>query len=369
MIMEEQDGKSEVIDLLAVARKALQNKWRIAAIVFASGVLASLFIILFPRYYHSKVLLAPETESASSGGSLASIAASFGFDLSAMQSVDAIYPTLYPDLFESNDFLVGLFDIRVRTIDGSVSTDYYDYMQNYQKHTPWEPVFGWIKKQLKRKPKFERVAVEGATDSRFSSFMLSEKETAILKKIQDNITCTVDRKTDVVTITVRDQDPLICATLADSVREHLQHFITTYRTSKSRADMEFYTTLTEEARTEYDVAMNEYSIYCDAHKNAIGQSFISERQRLENEMEMKYNAYSAMNTQLQAAKIKVQESTPAFTVLQNSTVPIKASEPKRMTFVLGIMFLTGIITVLYYVKDELFSNTASDVSHPLTEQS
>lgn len=37
-----------------------------------------------------------------------------------------------------------------------------------------------------------------------------------------------------------DQDPLISATMADSVSMHLQQFITKYRTNKARIDVEHY---------------------------------------------------------------------------------------------------------------------------------
>ena len=68
-------------------------------------------------------------------------------------------------------------------------------------------------------------------------------------------------------------------------------------------------------------------------------------------MQLKYNTYSTLNTQLQAAKAKIQEKTPAFTLIQGASVPIKASEPKRMFFVLGMTFFAFIVISLYVLKD------------------
>ena len=68
-------------------------------------------------------------------------------------------------------------------------------------------------------------------------------------------------------------------------------------------------------------------------------------------MQLKYNAYTALQTQLQAARAKLRENTPAFTLLQGAAVPIKASKPKRMIFVLGIMFFVTIVITLISVKD------------------
>ena len=72
---------------------------------------------------------------------------------------------------------------------------------------------------------------------------------------------------------------------------------------------------------------------------------------MENDMQLKYNTYTTLNTQLQAAKAKVQERTPAFTVIKGADVPIKPTGPKRMLFVLGMLFLTTIVLCLYSVKD------------------
>ena len=60
-----------------------------------------------------------------------------------------------------------------------------------------------------------------------------------------------------------------------------------------------------------------------------------------------------MMTQYQAAKAKVQERTPAFTIVKGAAVPVKASGPKRMIFVLSMLFLAFIATTLYIAKAEL----------------
>ena len=57
-----------------------------------------------------------------------------------------------------------------------------------------------------------------------------------------------------------------------------------------------------------------------------------------------------MSTQYQAAKAKVQQKTPAFTTLQGATVPIKPTGPKRMSFVLVMVFLSFMGTTVYVLR-------------------
>lgn len=353
--MTGETNQRDIIDLSAIFRKIYRKKLRIAITALITGIIASILIVQVPRYYSSEVALAPEMGGTGlATDAIGSIATSFGFDLGMQQTSDAIYPMLYPDLFESTDFVVKLFDIEVETIDGSVKTNYYDYLANYQESAPWQPAIRWIKNLLKQKAK-TRNSKGGGGDNGIDPFMLTERQSQLVESVKSNIKCTIDKKTDVIKITVKDQDPLISATLVESVRQRLQKFITEYRTSKARSDYEYYEKLTQEALEEYNKAIAVYSEYSDNHRNAILQAYISERDNLENDMQVKFNAYNALNTQLQAAKAKIQESTPAFTILQSASVPIKAAGPKRMIFVLGMMLLAAFVASAFYVRKEIFT--------------
>ena len=176
-----------------------------------------------------------------------------------------------------------------------------------------------------------------------------------MSDITDNITCTVNKKNNVVSIIVKDQDALACATLADSVRAHLQGFIIDYRTSKARQDVAYYQVLLDSALIEYDNAIEKYSKYCDKHQNVILQAVISERDQLENDMALKLSKYQTVSGQLENAKAKVQEQTPAFTVIKSPTVPIKPAGPKRMLFVAFMLILATFCATMWYLRRLILS--------------
>ena len=307
-------------------------------------VLSCLWVLPQPRYYTTEVSVAPENADAQEMGSLASLASSFGVNI-ANGSSDAIYPMLYPDLFESTKFVVGLLDIKVRTKDGEVETDYYTYLKDHQKKNvltaPFRAVTKWVKSFFAH-PEPE---IPGKDGQRFNPFELSRATNGIVKKVQQDITCTFSRTTNVVTISVTDQDPLVCALLADSVKEHLQAFITDYRTKKARLDLEYYSRLTAEAKSNYEKTRMKYAAMADASTNISLRSVELKVEDMENDMQTKYNIYTAMNTRLEAAMAKVQEKTPAFTELKNATVPIKPAGPKRMIFVAAMLFVATCATI------------------------
>ncbi|MBQ6964908.1 MAG: chain-length determining protein [Bacteroidaceae bacterium] len=347
--MAENNQLVKTVNLRKLFQLLLQKKkvfYKVWAIVF---VLSCIWIFPQPRYYMSSVTVAPEMGGAEAGGGLSSIASSFGINIGAMANNDAIYPILYPDLFESPEFTVSLYDIQITTTEGDLTTDYYTYMKKHQQPNwltkPFKDAIKWVKSFFKPKKK-------GNGDEGVSAFCMSEEDFALMENIQSNITCSVDQKTDVVTITVQDQDALVSALLADSVKQRLQDFITTYRTSKARMDVDYYQDLANQAWDDYETSVKEYSDYCDAHKNMILQANISERDELENKMSLKFNTYNAMNVQLEAAKAKVQERTPSFTTLKSVVVPVKPAGPKRMLFVIGMLFLSSVITAFWVSRGQ-----------------
>ena len=136
---------------------------------------------------------------------------------------------------------------------------------------------------------------------------------------------------------------------------YLQKYITEYRTSKARRDVEYYKKLTQEAKIKYQKVRQLYGSYSDANVDVILESFKSKTEDLENEMQLKFNTYSALNNQLQTAQAKLQERTPAFTTIQGASVPTKPSGPKRMIFVLAMTFAAFIMITLYSLKEFIFA--------------
>lgn len=355
------------INIREVAVRLWKKKRMLLRNMIIGGVVAAALIVCVPRYYVCEVTLAPEFGNAASGGSLAALAGSFGVSLSNGAGDDAISPSLYPDLIQSKAFLVSLFPVEVKTQDGKIHTDYYTYLDKYQKHAWWTTATNAVKRTFSNL--FSKKQDEAQSHSRQPNpFRLSKKDYRMAEGISRKIGCSVDRTNYVISITVTDQDPLVAATMADSIRTRLQAFITNYRTSKARVDVAYYQKLTDKARQDYQKIVNAYSAYADSHRDMIMQSYISERDELENDMQNALTIYTGMNQQLQNAKAKVQENTPAFTTLKCASVPILPAGPKRVMFVLAVMVLVMVVSSLWVLKKNSLSpkksgNKAAEVAN------
>lgn len=332
------------IDFVKIVKTIRKHPKAYAISLPVAFILSCLLIICVPRYYRCTVTLAPEMSNLSSS-SLSQVASSFGFDLSSATgaSSDAILPELYPDLVNSVDFRTSLFPIQVVTADGTLRTDYYDYLLKHQSAPWWTVAMNWVKDIFKKK-------TSAAGNGKINPFRLTKQQNGIMKSLEKKIECSVDKKNYVISITVTDQDPLICATMADSVKSRLQEFITDYRTRKARNDLEYTEKLYNEAKKKYTLSRQQYASFADANNELMLESYKLKMEDLENEMQLNFNAYSMMSNQLNAARAKVQERTPAFTTLQSASVPLRPAGPKRMIFVAVVTFLTFIgtsIKILY----------------------
>ncbi|EGN57162.1 hypothetical protein PRBRB14_24750 [Hallella multisaccharivorax DSM 17128] len=326
------------INMKSVIHKLCRKKYWILATLPAALLIFYAVIASFPRYYQTSSMLAPEVDLPKSGGGLSSIASTLGIDMSNIQSVDAITPTLYPDLLTDNHFIVRLFSTPVTTSDGKTQCDYYSYLLKYQKHPWWSKGF----------PKDSTVE-----NKKVSPYRLTKQQNDILKTVQHNIQIKVNSKDGVITIMTTDQDPLVCRTVTDSVINQLKGFITKYRTSKAIKDYNYYKKLTTEAKAVYVKARQAYGSYSDANQDVVLQSVQSKIEDLENDMQLKYNAYTNYNNQLQAAAAKVQERTPVFTLIKGAEVPVKPAGPKRALFALCMTFLIFCIECAVILRKDI----------------
>lgn len=336
------------IDYRAVFSAMWKRRKLFYKVLSITFVLSIAYIYCIPRYYMTDTKMAPEAESSIAGGTLGSIASSFGFDLSDMETSDAITPMLYPDLMEDNGFVTGLFPIKVKTQDGSINTTYYEYLKKHQKEPWWSRVIYSI---ISLFPKKQESGAGGKGEA--NPYILSKADDDVAGAIRNNIKLNTDKKTGVITITVKAQDRLVCKTVADSVRGHLQQFISDYRTNKARTDLEYYKNLVAEAKHDYQKARQIYGSYSDENTDLVLESYKAKREDLENEMQLKFNAYSALNTQMQAAKAKVQERTPVFTLIKGAAMPIRPAGPKRMFFIIEMLILAFIGTSIHILNSIL----------------
>ena len=325
------------IDLIELARKLwagrkLILKW------CAVGVVVGLIVAFsIPKEYTASVKLAPEANDAKASGNLGALAAMAGFGGSGGGGSDAVYPALYPDIMSSVPFMLSMLDIPVTVEEGQKPIKLSAYLENAIHKAWWSAILGLPGKLIGAIRSSDE---EDLKNTGKNAFHLTPKEDSQIAMLRNRITCSVDAKTSVVTVSANMQNPLVAAVVVDSVTNRIKEYITNYRTSKSRNDMMYVEKLTDEAKEEYYAAQQRYAHYLDTHQGIVMYSAQTMRDRLENEATLAFNVYNQMAQRLEVAKAKVQEETPVFATINPATVPLKASAPKKPMILIGFFFLS-----------------------------
>lgn len=351
----EKNNKSEYIELGGIIEKIGKNKKLFYKTIPIAMILSYLYIICVPRYYTAETTVVPELGNASMDGTIGNIASMFGVDLGS-QSLDAISPLLYPNLLEDDGFISELFPVKVTFNDKDdhpMTTTYYDYIAKHQKYAWWTVAISFVTNLISSDKK------DGTLNATAVPYYFDKRQNDIAGALRSNISINVDKRTSIITITVKDQDAKICKNMADTVRVNLLNFITRYRTKKATIDLEHYKSLMIQAKMEYNDAVKRYSGIVDSNQNVVLQSVHSKQDVAENEMQMKYDSYMALEKQYEMAKVKVQERTPAFTMLKGASVPIKPAGPKRMFFVIFICIMTTLVDIAYIFRSDIKTSIKS----------
>ena len=344
--MEENSKKSLEIDVIGIFKRMFVEWKLLLKFVAVSAVVGIVIALNTPKAYTTSVILAPEVSGAGSMlDNLSDLASMVGVNIgSNSSSIDAIYPEIYPDVIASSGFIINLFDVKVRQKDKSEKT-FYDHLTK----DAFIPFWSWPKIWISSL--FTNGDPSGFND--IDPFCLTKEQSAICKLFRSRVSCIVDKKTSVVTISFEDNDPVVSAMMADTILSRLQQYIIQYRTKKSRIDVDYYQKLFTEAKKEYEDARLKYARTADASTRVVMMSYQSKLDDLENDMQLKYNIYQHMTQQLNIARAKLQERTPAFSVIQEASVPIQASSFPRSLMVIGYMFFGGVLCALWivYLRD------------------
>ena len=331
------------IDMVELLHKLLKN-WKFILKWCGVAAVAGLVIgFSIPKEYTVTSKLAPEVVDKRSGG-LSSLASMAGINLSSMSTSDAVSPDLYPEIVSSTPFVIDLFSVPVEFMHkkDTIRTDVYGFYKEYTRSPWWGYVvkapmkaISWAMGLFREKPE----KIEGYES--INPLALTTEQSGIAKAIKENFSVVVDKKTQVITITETAQNPRVALKLSEVIIDRLQSYITEYRTSKSRKDVEYYEKIYSEAKSDYFSAQQKYARYVDSNQMLVRQSVKTEQERLKNEMDLSYQIYNSAAQQLQVARAKVQMETPVFAVLNPPTLPLKASKPSKMMTLLACIFLGG----------------------------
>ena len=338
------------IDLIEVFRKIWDGRKTIYKTVAVFFVLGLIIALGTPKEYKSETTLLVESQAKSGGmsGMLAQVAGLSGLNLGgAMSQQDALSPQLYPDVIKSTPFLLEVMNQKVTESKYDSTLTVAQYLERRTQPSLLNLLMGYtiglpgkIIKAIKGKGKSDLVKT-----NRSSPLRLTERQSIIASTLTNLIKVKEGETNSTLVISIELQDSYVAAQLTDSVVKSLTHYIIDYRTHKTKNDLKFVSDRQKEAEVRYKQAQQILASYSDRNKNIVMASSRVEEQRLQSEFNLAFSIYNTLSQQLEQAKMKVQENTPVFTVIDPAKVALQKSKPKTSLILVGMVFLGGFLGV------------------------
>ncbi|MGA0560255.1 lipopolysaccharide biosynthesis protein [Larkinella sp. VNQ87] len=311
----------------------------ITGLFAVTGVVVSL---LTPAEYTSDARIMPEITEGTGDvlQKLASVAGFAGLELGESGSVDAVRPDLYPNVLQSTPFVLFLLDEQVPTKDGQTVT----VAGLLAKTGSWF----WNQKTTSA----EKPAATLAKDNP-GTIRLTQEQQDLVEEIQQRVSAKMDTRSGIITVSAQMPDPTAVAAVTQITLDYLTRYVTNYRTEKVRRDLDFYTNRLKEAKRRFEKAQYTMFQYNDRHKYMVVQAATMERQRIEAELTISQVVYTELAKQYEQAKIKVQEKTPVFKVLEPAKIPLKRSSPRRTMMVVMYTLAGFAVGSVYCIANSL----------------
>lgn len=332
------------IDWQNLLSKAWRGKKFIITVTVVFMFLGLISALTMTRLYTSKVTLVPELGKSTSS-SLSSLSSMLGLGGMTMgSSADAYHVTVYPEVVASTPFVAKMFDMRVTDPKKGIDTTLIGYLT--RERFSIGSVIGYV-----TKPIFSLFSnkEEETKGNELNLFHLTKEQDRIVKTMNKAIQVDVDKKTGETTIQVTMDNPVIAATVADTVCKHLREYIVEYRTRKAREDLENYKKIADESYQRYLKASKAYAYYQDHNRGLILNAVISEGSRLSNELQIASQLYQQMKLQAEMARGKVIDEKPVFAIIQPATVPLLPQNSRAKVLIIWtfVGFVLSCAWVLY----------------------
>jgi uncharacterized protein involved in exopolysaccharide biosynthesis len=339
-------------DVIALIFAAKGFILRICVLFVAIGVV---FALSYPKSYKSSLTLLPESsrQGSSLAGILSPISSLAGVNLNEFDDQDGIRTDIYPYIIDSYPFLIHLMNQEFEFESLGESLSLFDYFDRHGKMHLGQILYKYTLGLPSALRHSDSDSSLYAIKSDSLILFLSKKEYTIAAEIRSRLDLDLDKRTGIITISAEFPEPEVSAEVAHRSIAYITDYVTNYRIEKERRTLKFIEERYREARRKYVDAQLELARFRDQNQNVVSLRVKSEEERLAAEFNLAFNLFNGLAQQLEQSRIKVQERTPVFSVLNPANVPIDKNKPQRKIMVIGALLL-GLVFSIFWVITRAF---------------
>lgn len=314
--------------------------WRSLAVTVPLGLLVAFGST--PEYTASTKIL-PYRSTGGSAAGLSGLAGLAGIRLPAGASDPTITADLYPDVANTVDFRISVAEtpIRFTSVEQPITTvRYFQYESKgsvlgfVKKYTIGLP--GQVLSLFRSAPKAPVISDSGG---RAQLAYYDREYLKIIEGLAQRLTVSINRKTAIITIVGEMPDAYAAADLVKVASERLMERIIDYESRKAGEQRRFVEEEQRRARDRFEQAQRQLATFTDRNRGTLSATAQIEAQRLQNEYNLAFELYRQFSTEREQARIKQNQDTPVFTVLEQVVVPNTRTSPRRSMDLLAAIFL------------------------------
>jgi hypothetical protein len=357
------------IDLLALALTLWEGRRIIILSILICGILGIIKAIYSPNEYVASAIVVPSETYGTVGlgdlSGLKGLAEMAGFS-GGDESKGEVSPILYPKILSSLPFQLELIKTPLNFDQFSEPITFIDYYTKNKKpnlllkYTLGLP--GVIMQVFKKKEP-AKIVVRDENEP----LELTAKQLAAIQTLSGLLSLEVNVKEGFLTLSAKMPEARAAAQLGQRAQELLQQFITDFKSIKAKSNLKYIQNRYNEKAQSFLETQKQLATFRDRNINVSSATAKTEEERLTAMFNLSYGINFELAKQVEQAKIKVEQNTPVFTVIEPITVPTKSSGPKRQMILFISLFLGGIIgTGMVFGKE--FVNSIKERWHEEKEK-
>jgi capsule polysaccharide export protein KpsE/RkpR len=171
---------------------------------------------------------------------------------------------------------------------------------------------------------------------------------SLVGNLGSRLSVSIDKKTAILLISATMPDRYAAADLVRVSADRLMQRIIEYESQKAGQNFRFVNEQYLQAKDRYERAQRDLASFTDRNRVLMSATSQIDRDRFQREYDIAFEVYQQISRELEQARIKMNQDTPVFTVLDQVTVPNIKSRPNRpqiVLFALFLGFLTGVISL------------------------
>lgn len=321
------------IDLVLVIRKVFRERKLIFISVLVMLSLGALLTLNMKEIYTSRIVLISQKSIPRASSSALGIAALTGFNIdNNLNDGLELSPSVYPRIVRSPLFKIGLLNstIIINDEEYSLSEYFLDFQNNSSFRNFLNPSIDYINSEF---------------DDQIYEF--NDLELNMLNKIDTALSLFFSDSDGTLIIEYSDENRLIATQVVKNAKVLLERFLIEHKNRNAVEAVEIAEIQYLKYKESYNLLHDSIANFRDRNINISSSLYRNKLERLRREVEISYSVLNQLASNLEAAKLKVNQNSKVFTTIEPATVPINRSSPNRRLILILSCCIAIILSVSY----------------------